>query len=188
MEDKMPTQNRAAVNTYARYPFSSLILYNGMTVLHFLLGGIGIMVGYGNSWVGPVFGVGYLVFSFIQMYVVMPLTVCPNCIYYGLEKSRCVSGLNMISRKIAKEGRADRFALRATGILCHNNLYMAALVAPALALIPSLILDFTLLILVIFLALAGLLLLRIFVVFTKVACIYCRAKEVCPNAQSMGIT
>ncbi len=28
---------------------------------------------------------------------------------------------------------------------------------------------------------------RFFVVFTKVACIHCRAKNECPNAQAMGI-
>lgn len=33
----------------------------------------------------------------------------------------------------------------------------------------------------------ALLLFRFFVVFTKVACIHCRAKNECPNAQAMGI-
>lgn len=31
---------------YSRYPLSSLLVYNSATVLHYLLGGAGIIVGY----------------------------------------------------------------------------------------------------------------------------------------------
>ena len=42
------------------------------------------MLGYG-SWIGYVLGSLYLVFSFIEMYVHMPLRVCRNCVYYKLD-------------------------------------------------------------------------------------------------------
>jgi len=36
---------------YTRYPFSSIFTYNAITVLHFLLGGAGFVLGYGY-WAG----------------------------------------------------------------------------------------------------------------------------------------
>ena len=173
---------------YKRYPISSVFIYNGSTVLHFLLGGIGIALGYNfSSWAGYTFGFLYLMFSFVEMYVLMPLTVCPNCVYYRAKDSLCISGLNMFSRKITKEGSQEDFPKRAQGLLCNNNLYMVALIAPVLAMIPALILNFSLLLLVIFLVLIGLLLIRFFVIFPKLACIHCNAKYRCPQAEAMGL-
>ena len=96
------TSNKKS-NLYTHYPLSSVLIYNGTTVVHYVLGGIGIILGYG-SWIGYALGSLYLAFSFIEMYVHMPLKVCCNCVYYKLDNSRCISGLNIISRKIAKEG------------------------------------------------------------------------------------
>jgi hypothetical protein len=64
---------------------------------------------------------------------------------------------------------------------------MAALFALVIAMIPAIILNFSFLLLAILPAVVGLLLFRFFVVFTKIACIHCRAKKVCPNAVAMGI-
>jgi len=184
----MSSKNQAKARTYTKYPSSSLLIYNGVTALHYLLGGIGIIHGYNFSWIGNLFGYLYLAFSFVQMVVIMPLTVCPNCVYYRLPNSLCISGLNVISKKIARRGDIKDFPKRADGLLCHNNLYMAALVIPIIAMIPALILNFSLLLLVLFLAVLGLLLFRIFVIFPKIACVHCRAMNVCPNAKSMGIS
>jgi hypothetical protein len=41
-------------------------------------------------------------------------------------------------------------------------------------------------VLIILLIVAGLLLFRFFVVFMKIACVHCRAQNICPQAQSMG--
>jgi hypothetical protein len=172
---------------YTRYPVSSLLIYNGVTALHFLLGGTGIALGYGFSNAAYLAGALYLAFAFGQMYVLMPLTVCRNCVYYRLENSVCTTGLNVISRKIAGEGNSDDFAGRAQGLLCHNNLYMAALVLPIVGMLPALIFNFSVVLLVIFFAVVGLLLFRIFVIFTKIACVHCKAKNTCPNARSMGL-
>ena len=45
-----------------------------------------------------------------------------------------------------------------------------------------------LLLLGIFLAVVGLLVLRMFAIFPQIACVHCRAKNICPNAQAMGLS
>jgi len=173
---------------YSRYPLASVLIYNVSTILHFLLGGVGIVLGYSFSlWAGYTFGALYLVFSFVEMYVIMPLTVCPNCVYYRAEDWLCVSGLNVLSKKIAREGDLKDFPRRAQGLLCPNNLYLASLIVPIVAMIPALILNFSAVLLIIFLAVVGLLLFRFFVIFPKIACLHCRAKHECPQAEAMGV-
>jgi len=172
---------------YTRYPLSSILIYNGATVIHYLLGGMGIILGY-NSWIGYLIGLLYLALSITEMYVHMPLKVCPNCVYYKLENSLCISGLNVFSRKVAKQGDMKDFPRRAKGIFCPNNLYIASLVIPIIVMIPALILNFSFLVLVILLVVVGLLVFRFFVIFPKIACVHCRAKNICPQARSMGLS
>ena len=182
------SQKRAKAELYTRYPFSSLLIYNGATILHFLLGGIGIFLGYDfSSWAGYAFGALYLTFSFAEMYVIMPLTVCPHCVYYRMENSLCISGLNVISKKVAKEGEPSDFPKRAEGLFCNNNLYMVVLIVPIIAMIPALILNFSLILLAIFLIVVGLLLFRFFVIFPRIACLHCYAKYKCPQAGAMDV-
>lgn len=181
------SRQRARSEVYTRYPVSSVLIYNGATILHYLLGGVGIMLGYRVWWAGYLFGAGYLAFSFAEMYVMMPLTVCPNCVYYRLDNSRCISGLNVISKKIVKEGTAKDFPNRGEGLFCNNNLYMAALAIPVIAMIPALLPNFSFLLLAVFLVVIGLLLFRILVIFPRIACVHCRAKFACPQAGSMGV-
>ena len=171
---------------YTRYPLLSIMTYNGTTIAHYLLGGIGIFLGY-NHWIGYLFGSLYLAFSFFEMYIHMPLKVCPNCVYYKLDNSLCISGLNLVSRKVAREGNVSDFPNRAKGIFCPNNLYITSLIVPILVIIPSLILNFSVIVLIILLVIIGLLLFRFFVIFPKIACVHCRAKNVCPQAKSMKL-
>jgi hypothetical protein len=187
-EEDMSSRERAKAKLYTRYPLSSLLIYNGATILHFLLGGIGIILGYNfSSWASYLFGSLYLVFSFVEMYVMMPLTVCPNCVYYRMRASLCISGLNVVSKKIAKEGDPNDFPKRGQGLFCNNNLYVAALLIPIIAMIPALILNFSFFLLAIFLVVAGLLLFRFFVIFPQIACIHCSAKYKCPQAEAMNV-
>ncbi len=183
----MVPKRREKVKVYTRYPLSSILIYNGTTVLHYLAGGAGIILGYNFSWAGYLFGYLYLAFAFVQMYVIMPLTVCPNCVYYRMNDSLCTAGLNVISKKIAREGNLKDFSKRSKGLFCHNNLYMASLIIPIIAMIPALILNFSFLLLALLLSVVGLLLFRFFVVFTQTACVHCCAKNECPNAEAMGI-
>ena len=117
----------------------------------------------------------------------MPLTVCPNCVYYRMKDSRCVSGLNIISRKLAKEGNPDDFPKRAEGFFCYNNIYMATLFFPIVASVPALIFNFSLFLLTAFLLVLGLLIFRFFVIFPKIACLHCNAKFTCPIGEKIGV-
>jgi hypothetical protein len=177
----------AKAKLYTRYPLSSILIYNGSTILHYILGGIGIIVGFKFSLISQIFAYSYFAFSFLEMFVVMPLTVCPHCVYCRLENSLCISGMNVVAKILAQEGRPVDFPKRAKGFLSSNNLYIAALLIPIVAIIPALIINFSFLLLAIFLALVGLLLFRFFVIFPKISCVHCRAKFKCPQAQSMGV-
>ena len=173
---------------YSRYPLSSVLIYNSSTIFHFLLGGAGIVLGYSFSpWAGYTFGGLYFLVSFLEMYVIMPLTVCPNCVYYRAKDWLCVSGLNVLSKRIGKEGNLKDFPRRAEGLFCPNNLYLASLIVPLLAMIVALIVNFLGALLLIFLVVVGLLLFRFFIVFPRIACLHCRAKYQCPQAGAMGV-
>jgi hypothetical protein len=186
--EKMESDKTAKAKLYLRYPLSSVFIYNGSTILHFLLGGIGIALGYSfSSWAGYTFGVLYFVASFVEMYVMMPLTVCPNCVYFRAKDSLCISGLNILSKQIAKEGDPNNFPKRSEGLFCPNNLYLASLIVPILAMIPALVVNFSFGLLLIFLVVVGLLLFRFFVIFPKIACLHCCAKHQCPQAAAMGV-
>lgn len=183
----MGPKQSAKARVYVHYPKSSVLAYDASTVAHYVLGGVGIMLGFGFSWVANLFGGLYMAFSFGQMYVLMPLTVCPKCVYYRMEGSLCVSGMNVVSRKVARQGRLEDFPRRGQGLFCHNNAYIASLAIPIIAMIPALALNFSFILLAIFLVVVGLLLFRFFVLFPKIACIHCAAKHGCPNARSMGL-
>ena len=74
----MKSKKKKKAKLYTRYPLSSILIYNGSTILHFLLGGFGIILGYNfSSWAGYTFGCLYLVFAFLEMYVLMPLSALP---------------------------------------------------------------------------------------------------------------
>ncbi|MGA1793415.1 MAG: hypothetical protein ACMUHM_05645, partial [Thermoplasmatota archaeon] len=172
---------------YKRYPISSIFLYDGVTILHYVLGGFGITFAYSFFDYSYIFGAVYLAFALFQMYVWMPLLVCPSCVYFRMEDGRCISGLNQLSRRSADEKPLEDFEKRAKGILSPNNLYMAALIIPIVAIIPGLVIDFDLLVLGILISVVLLMLFRIFVIFPKVACVHCMARYRCPNARQMGL-
>ena len=184
----MESEKNIRAKLYSRYPLSSVFIYNGSTILHFLLGGVGIALGYSFSpRAGYTFAGLYVTLSFVEMYVVMPLLVCPNCVYYRAKDSLCISGLNILSKKMAKEGDLKDFPKRDEGLFCPNHLYLASLIVPILAMIPALILNFSVVLLLITLAVIGLLLFRFFIIFPRIACLHCRAKYECPQAEAMGV-
>ncbi len=185
-----PEIEKSKAKVYRKYPKKNIILYNATTILHFTFAGLGLILGYNFLWGGLggyIFGVIYLLFAFTQMYVIMPLIVCPNCVYYGMKDSVCTSGLNLISKRFAKEGKIKNFENRAKGPLSHNKMYMGSLIIPVFILIPALILNFTFILLMIETIVIILLLFRFFIVFKKTACPHCSAKYRCPNAKAMGI-
>ncbi len=178
---------KAKSTLYTHYPLSSVALYNGLTVAHFLLGGLGVFLGFSGWAAGYWLSALVLLFAFGQMVLIMPMRVCPNCAYYRLDGARCISALNLLSRRIAGPGRPVDFRKRARGPLCHNNLYLAALIAPIPLMIVGLVLNFSVTLLAIFLAVIVLALFRFFVLIPRVACVHCYAKPKCPNAEQMGL-
>jgi hypothetical protein len=78
------------------------------------------------------------------------------------------------------------FPNRSKGIICHNNMYMASFVAPIVAIIPALVINFSSFVLAVLITLIGLLFFRIFVLFRRIGCVHCAAKKECPNARSIG--
>jgi len=175
------------IATFKRYPLSHVLIYNGITVIHFLLGGMGIIYGYNFTWAGKLIGYLYLTFAFIQMVVIMPLTVCPACEYYHKKNARCVSGLNIISKRIWNRPAKKDLSKRTKGFFCHNHLYIMSLVIPIIIIIHALIFNFSLFLLFLLVILISLLLFRILLIIPKIACIHCLSKSKCPNAEAMGI-
>jgi hypothetical protein len=182
-----PIEEEKKAPLYTKYPLTSNITYNGVTILHFLLGGFGIILGYEYTPFAYLLAILYIAIALAGMYVIMPSVVCPNCVYYGLKDSRCISSMNLVSRRIKKKGDPKNFPNRGKGLFCHNNLYMASLFFPIIAMIPALILNFSPVLLAIFASVVALLLYRFFIIFPRIACIHCRAKYKCPNAQAMGL-
>ncbi|MFX1496984.1 MAG: hypothetical protein ACFFBH_05635 [Promethearchaeota archaeon] len=172
---------------YQKYSVFRVFIYEASTILHFIIGGLGLIIGYAFLWLGYLIGVIYIIFAFLQMYILMPLTVCPNCVYYRIENSCCVSGLNKISKKLSKEGNPEDFPKRADGLFCYNNIYMATLFFPIVASIPALIINFSFILLIMFLTVLGLLAFRFFVIFPKIACLHCQAKYTCPIGEKIGV-
>src|SRR5664280_679454 len=90
------TRDRTAgAPIYKVYPLTSVILYNGVTLAHFGLGMLGILVGF-RTWptLAWILAVAYVLFALTQMYVLMPLKVCPTCAYRRIDGARCISALN----------------------------------------------------------------------------------------------
>lgn len=180
--------SKAKTELYAVYPWSSVLAYHGVTVAHFVLAGLGLYLGFGESGLSSALAIVYVLFAFGQMYVIMPLKVCPHCVYTRMEgRARCVSALNLLSMRIAGPGKPQKFKNRAKGILCHNNLYLAALLAPVPLLLVGLALNFSAGLVAITAAVVGLLVFRFVVLFKQVACVHCHAKQRCPNAAQMGL-
>lgn len=180
-------KNTEKVPTFKRYPLSHVLIYNGITVMHFLLGGMGIIYGYNFTWAGKLIGYLYLAFAFIQEGVIMPLTVCPACEYYHRKNTLCVSGRNIISKRVWNRPEKKDLSERSKGFFCHNHLLLMSLVIPIIIMIHALIFNFSLFLLFLLVTLISLLLFRILLVIPKVACIHCLAKTKCPNAEAMGI-
>jgi hypothetical protein len=178
----------AKAKLYDKYPVSSLFIYNGSTILHFLIGGLILMNLFRLIGItGIIIAIVYMLLSFLEMYVLMPLQVCNNCVYFRSQKSVCISGLNLIAKAIAKPGNPLNFPNRARGFVCPNNLYIISLVFPIVVGAIILFLKFNLLLLIMELSLIVLLMTRFFYIIPTLACLHCQSKFVCPQAGQMGV-
>jgi hypothetical protein len=178
----------AKAELYTRYPFPSVFIYNASTILHFAIGGL--ILCYSNrfiGWLGIAFGLLYFLFAFVEMYIIMPIQVCKNCTYFRLSDGLCISGLNIIAKKIARPGNPSDFPKRAAGLLCPNNIYIFNLAFPILCGIPILIFNFSYPLLFLEVFLFSLLAARFVFIIPQLACVHCQSKFVCPQAGQMGV-
>ena len=176
------------VKLYNRYPISSILVYNGTTLFHFLIGGL--ILSYSSRFFGvfgTVLGLLYISVSLFEMYILIPLQVCRNCVYFKLENGLCISGLNVLAQRIATEGSSSNFAERAKGLFCPNNLYIVSLVIPILCGIPILITAFSSTLLILEISLFILLATRFLYIIPRIACVHCLSKFICPQAGKMGV-
>lgn len=179
---------KSKAELYNRYPLLNIIIYNGTTLLHFIIGGM-ILFYTKHFWgnLGITFGLLYIFLSLFDMYVMMPLQVCKNCVYFSLENGLCISGMNILAKKIAKKGSTSDFSNRAKGPFCPNHLYIASLIFPIVCGIPILIFNFSILLLTLVIFLFLLLSIRFVFIIPKLACVHCLSKFICPQAGQMGV-
>jgi hypothetical protein len=173
---------------YNRYPISSVFIYNASTVLHFIVGGL--ILCDTNKFIGPLgisIGLLYILFAHFEMYIMMPLSVCKNCAYFRLDGGLCISGLNIVAKKITRLGNPSDFPKRAMGFFCPNNIYIFNLVLPILCGIPILIFNFSYFLLSLEIFLFTLLATRFVFIIPTLACLHCLSKFVCPQAGQMGV-
>jgi hypothetical protein len=173
---------------YTRYPINSILIYNGSTILHFLVGSV--ILSFSSRFFGVsgiVFASLYFTVALAEMYIFMPLQVCRNCTYFRLGNSLCISGLNVPAKKFFKEGNPSDFPKRAQGIFCPNNLYLASLIFPLLCGVLILIFHFSTVVFVLEIGLFLLLVARFFLIIPKLACVHCLSKFMCPQAGQMGV-
>jgi hypothetical protein len=173
---------------YNRYPLKNIVIYNGSSLLHFIIGGVILFYTnrFWSKW-GIAFGLVYIFLSLFEMYVMMPLQVCKNCVYVKLENGLCISGLNILSRKIATLGSTSDLSNRAKGPFCPNNLYIVSLIFPILCGIPILLFNFSIDLLILVISLLSLLAIRFIFIIPKLACVHCLSKFICPQAGQMGV-
>ncbi|MGE5235246.1 MAG: hypothetical protein ACM3O7_02715 [Acidobacteriota bacterium] len=171
-----------------RYPLTSVALYDGATVVHFLLGASGMVIGYASA---PLLAWGcgllYLAFAFGEVFVLTPLAVCPSCVYTHIEGARCISGFNGLAHRLLGSRRRAAPHPRSQGLLCCNNLYLGAFLLPLVALVPALVVNPSIPLGIVYLSLLVLLVLRFTVIFPKVACRSCRARAHCSRAGAVGV-
>jgi hypothetical protein len=173
---------------FKRYPVRNIVVYNATTVVHFLCGGL--MLSGARSLMGTtanVVGLLYVLMSLIEMYILMPFQVCRNCVYSGMENGLCISGLNIVARRLSPKGNTSDFPNRAQGLFCPNNLYISSLLFPVLCGIPIVILNFSVTLLALELCLVILLFARFAFIIPKLACVHCMSKFICPQAGLMGV-
>jgi hypothetical protein len=168
--------------SFRRYPLWRVLCLNGLTVVHYLLGCAAILIAYrGYPILGWPIGLAYFVFAVVQLYVLMPLVVCPGCVYRTVRGGRCASGLNLISARLCppSPGAID-FEERTHGALCESSLCLWSLVLPVPLALPGLALSFSWPALLLTVTVAALTVIRLAVVTRRAVCPHCLARRWCP--------
>ncbi len=176
----------SGVPSFRRYPLWRVLALNGLTVTQYLVGCAAILAAYRSfPFLGWPIGAAYLVFAIVQLYVLMPLVVCPGCVYRTVRNGRCPSGLNLISAKLGPpSASAFEFRERAHGALCQNSLCLWSWIVPVPLALPGLALSFSWTAATLTAIVAVLAVLRLTVVAKVAVCRHCLARRWCPAARA----
>jgi len=167
---------------FRRYPLWRVLGLNLLTLGHYLVGCAAVLAAYRSyPVVGWPLGVGYLVFAVVQLYVLMPLVVCPGCVYRTMRRARCASGLNLLSARLCPPAPPPGgFEERGNGAMCQNSLCLWSWILPVPFALPGLVLSFSWQALGLTVAVAVLATVRIAVVERLAVCPHCLARRWCP--------
>ena len=180
-----PGQENASADearSFRRYPLWRVLCLNGLTVGHYFLGCGAILVAYRSyPLVGWPLGLAYLVFAVVQLYVLMPLVVCPGCVYRSVRDGRCPSGLNLISARLCPpSASAIEFRERTHGTLCQSSLCLWSWVLPVPLALPGLAVSFSWLAATLTAIVTALTVIRLALVTKRAVCSHCLARRWCP--------
>ncbi len=172
--------------SFRRYSLWRVLCLNALTLGHYLVGCAAILIAYRSYPIlGWPLGVAYLVFSVVQLYVLMPLVVCPGCVYRTVRDGRCASGLNLVSNRLCPPSpRAAEFEERTHGALCQSSLCLWSWILPVPLALPALAVSFTWSALALTATVAVLAVVRLAVVERLVVCSHCLAHRWCPVARA----
>jgi hypothetical protein len=176
----------ARSKSFRRYPLWRVLSVNGLTIAHYGAGCAAIVLAYRDyPIVGWPVALAYFVFAVVQLYVLMPLVVCPGCVYRTIQDGRCASGLNLISARLCPPSVPTvEFAERSHGALCQSSLCFWSWVFPVPVAVPGLALSFSWIGLALTLTVAALIVVRLAVVFRLIVCSHCLARRWCPVART----
>lgn len=185
-QEGAPVDEAPSSRSFKRYPLWRVLGLNGLTLGHYALGCAAILVVYRSYPIlGWPIGLAYLVFAVVQLYVLMPLVVCPGCVYRTVRDGRCASGLNLVSARLCPpSARANEFEERTSGALCQSSLCLWSWVLPVPLALPALAVSFSWLGLTLTATVAVLALVRVTVVERLVVCSHCLARRWCPVARA----
>jgi hypothetical protein len=172
--------------SFRRYPLWRVIGLNGITLLHYAVGCVAIAMSYRSyPIVGLPVALAYLVYAVVQLYVLMPLVVCPACVYRSIRNGRCANGLNVISVRLSPSPvPGPGFEERTHGALCQSSLCLLSLVLPVPLAVPGLAISFSWMGLGLTLAVAVLAGARLVYIVPRAVCSHCLARRWCPAARS----
>jgi hypothetical protein len=154
--------------------------------VHYVTGTAAILFAY---WRFPFLGwpvaLAYFAFAVVQLYVLMPLIVCPSCVYRTIEDGRCASGLNLLSARFCPPSTPPvGFEGHVHGALCQSSLCLWSWVSPMPLVIPGLLISFSWIGLALIVCFAVLTTLRLTAVVRRAVCPHCLARRWCPVARA----
>lgn len=172
--------------SFRRYPLWRVLGLNALTITHYAVGCAAVALAYPSfPLLGLPLAAAYLVYALVQLYVLMPLVVCPGCVYRTIRDGRCATGLNVLSARLGPpETAATGFDERARGALCQSSLCLWSLILPVPLALPGLVLWFSWAALALALTVAGLAVVRLVVISRRAVCSHCLARRWCPAARS----